>query len=184
MNHGINEEAQTLFEAIEGLLEDGDLEGVTKSLPLFSNKLTRDQIEEIRLALQDKLSAIARGAVPVVALGRQQDHNQAGELLVHFLKRYELEESPEGCFVDAQGDACWYFKVADECAGHSLVNFFNQPENRRKLDTLRFNVGAEVSSLKLWLLGLRDDQVNVLKFGYKSTGQLHLVEPEMFDLNS
>lgn len=176
MNYGIKEEVQTLFNALDGLLEGGELEGVTKSLPLYSNELTQDQIEQIRLELQEKLLLISRGAVPVVTVGSPQTEDQAGELLVQFLRRYDAETTSGGCFVDAQGEACWYFKVADEFSGKSLAKYLNHPESRRKLEMVRFNFPVEVSSLHLLLLGLRDKQVSVLKFGYKSTGELHLVD--------
>ncbi|GFM90808.1 hypothetical protein [Pseudomonas cichorii] len=183
MNHGIADEVQTLFEALTWMLEGGELEGVTKGLPLCGS-LTAEQTEEIRLRLQEKLSAVARGTVPVVVLARAQDEDQAGYFHVHFLKRYEAEETPLGWYVDVEGESCWYFKAADERCAHDLAQFFNQPEQRRKLDALRFHVGVEKSSLSLLLLGLRDAQIGVLKFGYKSAGQLELVESDMDDLSS
>lgn len=184
MNHVIADEVQTLFDALSGMLEGGDLEGVMKGLPLCSNSLTPEQTEEIRVRLQERLPVVSRGTVPVVTLGRGHDAGQAGELHVHFLKRYEVEQTELGWFVDVERESCWYFKVADERSAHELMKFFNQPEHRRKLDALRFDVGVEVSSLSLWLLGLRDAQVSVLKYGYKSTAQLHFVESDMNDLNS
>ncbi|WJO30995.1 hypothetical protein [Pseudomonas monteilii] len=183
MNHGIADEVQKLFNALMWMLEDGDLEGITKVLPLCSNTLTPEQTENIRHTLQERLPVIARGAVPVVSIGRAHDDDQAGDLHVHFLKRYLAEDTPQGWFVDAEGEPCWYFKVADERSAVNLAKFFNQPEYRRQLEALRFGVGVEESSLSLWLLGLRDSQVGVLKFGYKSTGQFQQVDHEMFDLN-
>ncbi|GLO14733.1 hypothetical protein PPUJ20028_33160 [Pseudomonas putida] len=182
MNHGIADEVHTLFDALTAMLEGGELEGVTKGLPLCSISLTAEQTEEIRVRLQDKLLAVARGAVPVVSVGREADAGQAGDLHVHFLKRYQAEETALGWFVDVEGESCWYFKVANERSGHRLAELFNQPENRRKLDAHRSEVGVEVASLTLWLNHIRDSHVDVLQFGYKSTGQLHPAVPEMQDL--
>ena len=182
MNHGIADEVHTLFDALTAMLEGGELEGVTKGLPLCSNSLTAEQTEEIRLRLQDRLLAVARGTVPVVLVGREADDDQAGDLHVHFLKRYEAEETELGWFVDVEGQSCWYFKAADGRSGRRLVEFFNQPENRRNLNAHRFEVGVEPASLALWLSHLRDSHVDVLQFGYKSTGQLHPAVPEMRDL--
>lgn len=182
MSHEIKVEVQTLFDAVERLLENDALEGFTKPLPLYSNALSPEEIEEIRLALQERLPSISRGSIAVVTQGRSQTKDQAGELLVHFLRRYSAEETSQGWFVDSVGESCWYFKTADEKSAHALERFFNQPENRRKLEALRFEVGVEVASLTLWLNTLRDAHIDVRKFGYKSTGQLHIVDSEMRDL--
>ncbi|WP_036997740.1 hypothetical protein [Pseudomonas chlororaphis] len=97
------------------------------------------------------------------------------------MEPYVVDFSTLGWFVDT-GGACWYFKVADESSGVALAHYFNQAENRDRLDAHRHEVAVEVSSLRLWLLTLRDMEIDVLKYGYKSTGVFDATKPEMIDL--
>lgn len=177
MNQIISTEIQTLFDAVVDLLGSGHPEGFTGGLPLFSNSLTEEQIEEIRIGLQARLVEVADGTVPVVTVDRPQDEDQGAVLKVSFHKSYVEELSELDWFVDVQGDSCWYFKAADEKSARQLACFFNTPENRRQLEAFRSESRTETSLLKHWLRQLRPGIV-VVKFGYKSTGQMELVEPE------
>lgn len=183
VNHTLSSEISNLLDVVEDQLGVDQPEGFTSGLPLFSNSLTENQIEEVRVRLQDLLVRPARGTVPVVTVFRPQDENQAAELKVTFLKSYVEEFSELGWFVDVEGDACWYFKAAEETSARKLACFFNLPENRRKLDTFRFESPTETSLLKHWLLQLRPG-IDVVKFGYKSGGLIELVESDMLCLVS
>ncbi|WP_369781538.1 hypothetical protein [Pseudomonas sp. WC2401] len=178
MNPIISSEIQTLFDAVVGLLGSGRPEGYSGGVPLFSNSLTEEQTEEIRVGLQTRLAEVADGAVPVVTVAQPQDENQAGVLKVSFLKIYVEELYELDWFVDVQGDACWYFKTGDKKSARQLADFFNLPENRGKLEAFRSESRTETSLLKHWLLQLRPE-IDVVKFGYKSTGQMELVKSDI-----
>ncbi|CAI8933388.1 hypothetical protein KKQ10_27185 [Pseudomonas sp. MG-9] len=85
---------------------------------------------------------------------------------------YTVKEDNGNWVVDEQGEACWYFFVADRVSGEKLAGFFNEPSNKKSLEALRHEVGAEKATLKLWLHGLRDKGVAVTTFAYKGTGIL------------
>ena len=183
MNQIISSEIQTLFDAVVCLLGSGHPEGYSGGVPLFSNSLTEEQTEEIRLGLQNRLVKIAAGTVPVVTVDRPQDENQAANLKVSFFKGYVEEFSELGWFVDVKGDVCWYFKAAEETSARQLADFFNLPENRKQLEAFRSESRTETSLLKQWLLQLRPG-IDVVKFGFKSSGKMELVESEMPSLVS
>ncbi|WP_369990944.1 hypothetical protein [Pseudomonas xanthosomatis] len=84
MNHGIADEVQTLSGVVRRLLEKETPGSVSTNLPLFSNKLQDDEIEAIRSGLEAALSSAVSGYVPRVAIGRTQDENEAGSLIVSF----------------------------------------------------------------------------------------------------
>jgi hypothetical protein len=176
VNLEISSEIQKLFDVVRDQLGSEHPEGFTTGLPMFSNTLTEEQTEEIRAGLQARLAVVADGAVPVVTVDRPQDENQAGQLKVNFLKGYAAELGENGWFVDIQGDACWYFKAADEYSAKKLANYFNLGKNRVKLDMHRPEVALEVSLVKTWLLHLRDADIAVTKVGYKSTGKFEEID--------
>lgn len=178
MNPIISSEIQTLFDAVVGQLGSGHPEGYSGGVPLFSNSLTEEQTEEIRVGLQARLAEVANGTVPVVTVAQPQDENQAAVLKVSFLNIYVEELYELDWFVDVQGDACWYFKAGDEKSARQLACFFNLPENRRKLEAFRSESRTETSLLKHWLLQMRPE-IDVVKFGYKSTGQMESVESDI-----
>ena len=84
MNQEISLEIQTLFDVVKQRLDCEHPEGIDADLPLYSNKLSEQDVEQIRAGLQAKLAPESKGFEPVVALGRSQDVNEAGSLIVSF----------------------------------------------------------------------------------------------------
>ncbi|MEX5547858.1 hypothetical protein Q1J68_19760 [Pseudomonas pergaminensis] len=88
MNQEIALEVITLLDVVKTRLDSELPEGIQVSLPLFSNNLSPKDLEQIRADLQAKLKAepVVDGFEPLVALGRPQDENEAGSLIVTFQK--------------------------------------------------------------------------------------------------
>ncbi|WP_447096846.1 hypothetical protein [Pseudomonas sp. CF10PS3] len=88
MNQEIALEVITLLDVVKKRLDSESPEGIQVGLPLFSNNLSPKDLEQIRADLQAKLKAEAAvdGFEPLVALGRPQDENEAGSLIVTFQK--------------------------------------------------------------------------------------------------
>ncbi|MDH0646203.1 hypothetical protein N5D48_05235 [Pseudomonas sp. GD03858] len=84
MNREISDEINTLFNVVRRRLDTETPDSVSPSLPLYSNKLQDEEIEAIRSGLEAKLASAVSGFVPHVALGRAQDENEAGSLIVSF----------------------------------------------------------------------------------------------------
>jgi hypothetical protein len=88
-----------------------------------------------------------------------------------FYPPFYLTDSKDGrWFVDAPFEDCWYFEASDEKSAKELAAFFNSPPNANKLRHLRHNIGIDEASLKLWLLGIRDQGISVTAFAHKGTG--------------
>jgi len=88
MNQEILLEIQNLFDVVRGRLIREAPEGIDADLPLYSNKLSPKDVEQVRAGLQAELAAAAEagGFEPLVVLGRPQDENEAGSLVVTFQK--------------------------------------------------------------------------------------------------
>jgi hypothetical protein len=86
MNQEIPREIQKLFDVVSRRLGREHPEEISADLPLYSNTLEQDQTEEIRSGLQAKLRFAVNGFAPVVTLGRAQDENESGSLIVNFEK--------------------------------------------------------------------------------------------------
>lgn len=84
MNRAISDEIQKLFNVVSRRLETEAPDSVSPNLPLYSNKLQDEEIEAIRSGLQAELVSAVSGYVPHVTLGRVQDENEAGSLIVNF----------------------------------------------------------------------------------------------------
>ena len=88
MNQKILLEIQTLFDVVKRRLDTEHPEGIDADLPLYSNELSEKELEQIRAGLQAKLATELNEFRPVVALGRSQDENEAGSLIVSFRKTF------------------------------------------------------------------------------------------------
>jgi len=88
MNQEILLEIQKLFDVVRRRLNGERPEGIDADLPLYSNELSLGDAEQIRAGLQAELAAAleVEGFEPVVLLGRPQDENEAGSLIVTFQK--------------------------------------------------------------------------------------------------
>ncbi|AUO23225.1 hypothetical protein [Pseudomonas sp. NC02] len=88
MNQEIALEVITLHDVVKKRLDSERPEGIQVGLPLFSNKLSPKDLEQIRADLHAKLKAeaVVDGFEPLVALARPQDENEAGSLIVTFQK--------------------------------------------------------------------------------------------------
>jgi hypothetical protein len=73
-------------------------------------------------------------------------------------------------FVDQPTGDCWYFETSDEDSAKSLAAFFNSPPHAVNLRALRPSIGIDEASLKLWLLGIRGQGIDVISFAHKGTG--------------
>lgn len=176
-----SDEIQNLFNATVGLLEGDNPSEFETTLPLYSNSLCEADIETIRVGLQRKLVYISPDVIPVVSTDKPLG-DEPGRLKVAFKPKYVPDCVTSHWFVDINGEACWYFKVADKSAADELAGFFNLGDNRVKLEAISPEHPVEVDSLKLWLLILRDRGVQVLKYGYKSTGHFDHLDQSMHDL--
>ena len=81
-------EIHKLIDVVSQRLTRERPEGVDADLPLYSNKLSPKDVEQIRAGLQAGLAATveAEGFEALVVLGRPQDENEAGSLIVTFQK--------------------------------------------------------------------------------------------------
>ena len=86
MKQEIALEVITLLDVVKKRLDRERTEGIQAVLPLFSNKLSPKDVEQIRADFQAKLKAEAEGFEPLVVIGRPQDENEAGSLIVTFQK--------------------------------------------------------------------------------------------------
>ena len=88
MKQEIALEVIKLLDVVKKRLDRERTEGIQAVLPLFSNNLSPKDVEQIRADFQAKLKAEAEaeGFEPLVVLGRPQDENEAGSLIVTFQK--------------------------------------------------------------------------------------------------
>lgn len=83
MNQAISDEIQKLFDVVSRQLETETPGPI--NLPLYSNELQDEEIEAIRSGLQAELESAINGRASDVTLGRVQDENEAGSLVVSFI---------------------------------------------------------------------------------------------------
>lgn len=84
MNREISDEIESLSNVVRRRLETETPDSVAPNLLLYSNKLQDKEIEAIRSGLEAELASAASGFAPHVVLGRPQDENEAGSLIVSF----------------------------------------------------------------------------------------------------
>ena len=87
MKQEILDEIQTLFAVVRRRLDAEVPESVSLELPLYSNTLSREEIEAIRSGLEAELAKTASGHRPKVTPGRVQDDNEGASLIVSFENR-------------------------------------------------------------------------------------------------
>jgi hypothetical protein len=163
-------EIENLYQVVVDMLGSDRPVDFDHGLPLYSVECSERQIEEIRHGLEQKLARIHSSAVPVVTVLQAVEDGQAPVLRVRFFELYRKDQSGQNWYVDMPDEACWYFMTAEERSAVALCRYWNTPLNRGYLESVRFDIRAERSALRLRLLQLRDAGIQVTKFGYKSDG--------------
>lgn len=166
----IASEIENLTHVVMDMLGDSSPLDFDHGLPLYSIALTEEQIESVRHGLEQKLIHNPGRAIPSVTVIPRLDEEQSPVLRVMFYDRYLKDRSEEDWYVDAPSEACWYFKTSNERSAVDLCRHWNTPSQRRYLESVRHEVGAERSTLRLCLRNLRDSGIQVTQFGYKSDG--------------
>ena len=120
---------------------------------------------EVARLLEEKLQKAGRHAKVKI-----EDGSPTLVVTIFYPDQYEIDFKDGRWFVDQPQGDCWYFETGDEASAISLAAFFNSPPHAINLLKLRPKVGIEEASLKLMLLGIRGQGVDVVTFAHKGTG--------------